>query len=209
MPLLPGRAALSSLAYRLGPARYYAPAYRFIAEDVAPERGAMLDVGCGPAWVAIHAATGRPDLDVVAIDTDQAMLAAADRNRGGRLNVTLRRMDAARIVYPDRTFEIAVAVQSAHHWRDPAAVFAELHRVLVEGGRLYVYEADPASEVPEGWIARRGPWPPDTLVRRNWARFGMDDAAFAHLRAVADASPFSGDVHEDRHGFYRRLVCSR
>lgn len=209
MPPLPGRAALASLAYRLGPARYYAPAYRFIAEDVAPPRGAMLDLGCGPGWVAIHAASDRPDLDVVAIDTDPAMLAAADKNRRGRLNVTLRQMDAARIVYPDRTFDVAVAVQSAHHWTDAARVFAEVHRVLAEGGRFFVYEADPAAAVPEGWIARRGPWPPEGLVRANWARFGMDEAAFASLRAVAEASPFSGDVAEDRHGFYRRLLCTR
>lgn len=209
MGLFPNRRELSALAYQLGPGRYYQPAYRFIAADIGVARGSVLDVGTGPGWVAIHLAAGRPEIDAVGIDVSDTMLGYAEANKRGRLNVTFRNMDATRIVYPERTFELAVAVQSAHHWKDPAAVFAEVHRVLVDGGKFYVYEANPASEVPEGWIARQGPFPPDSFVRRQWAKYGMDDARFAELRRVAEASPFGPDVAEEPHGFYRRLVCTR
>ncbi len=209
MPLLPDRRFWTALAYQMGPGRYYQPAYRFIANDIAVERGALLDVGTGPGWVAIHAASGRADVDAVGIDTCPHMLEFAEQNRQGRLNVTFRKMDATRIVYPERTFDAAVSVQSAHHWSDPAAIFAEVYRVLAEGGVFYVYEADPDAEVPPDWIARIGAFPPDAFIKRQWERFGMDAARWGALRAVAEASPFGPDIGDERHGFYRRLVCTR
>jgi ubiquinone/menaquinone biosynthesis C-methylase UbiE len=209
MSLLPDRAALTALAYQLGPSRYYQPAYRFIAADVGTERGSFLDVGTGTGWLAIHVASGRREVDAVGIDTSAPMLHYADSNKGDRLNVTFRKMDATNIVYPARTFESAAAVQSAHHWADPAGVFAEVHRVLVDGGRFYVYEADPEAEVPADWIARKGRLPPDAFLRRQWARFGMDTARWSNLRRFAEASPFGPDIDDERHGFYRRLVCTK
>lgn len=207
--MLPDRRFLTALAYQLGPGRVYQPAYRFIANDIAVERGALLDVGTGPGWVAIHAASGRAEVDAVGIDTCPHMLEFAEQNRRGRLNVTFRQMDATRIVYPERTFDAAVSVQSAHHWADPGAIFAEVYRVLADGGVFYVYEADPDADVPADWIARIGGFPPDALIKRQWARFGMGAARWDALRAVAAASPFGPDVGDERHGFYRRLVCTR
>jgi SAM-dependent methyltransferase len=210
MALFPeGRRSLTAYAYNMGPAVYYQPAYRFIVADIDVTSGAWLDIGCGPGWLCIHAAAGHPELDVIGIDTSKTMLAIAEANKRGRLNVTFREMDAAAIVYPAGTFEVVTAIQSAHHWADPAPILAEAHRVLVPGGRLLIYEADPEAEVPAEWIHRRGAWPPDFVVRRGWARFGMDQARWDTLRAAVAASPFGDDVSDERHGFYRRLVCTR
>jgi SAM-dependent methyltransferase len=210
MALLPeGRRSLTAYAYNMGPAVYYQPAYRFIAADIGLETGAWLDIGCGPGWLCIHAAAGRPELDVIGIDTSSTMLAIAEANKRGRLNVTFRNMDARAIVYPAGTFDVVTAVQSAHHWTEPAAILAEAHRVLVPGGRLFLYEADPEAAVPADWIRRRAGWPPDFFVRRQWARFGMDQARWDTLRGDVARSPFGDDVTDERHGFYRRLVCTR
>lgn len=210
MALLPeGRRSLTAYAYNMGPAVLYQPAYRFIAADIGLTAGAWLDIGCGPGWLCIHAAAGNPELDVIGIDTSETMLSLAETNKRGRLNVTLRKMDGGNIIYPAHTFAVVTAVQSAHHWKDPAAVFAEAHRVLVPGGRFYVYEADPEAEIPSDWIQRRAGWPPDAILRRRWRKWGMDQARWDALRAVATASPFGEDVAEERHGFYRRLVCTR
>jgi ubiquinone/menaquinone biosynthesis C-methylase UbiE len=193
----------------VGPGRYYQPAYRFIAADIGVERGAVLDVGCGPGWLAIHLAAGRPEVDAIGIDHCDHMLRFAEANKQGRLNVTFRKMEAAAVIYPERTFELAVAAQAAHHWTNAPAIFAEMYRVLVEGGKFYVYEADPESAVPADWIARTGPWPPDALVQRQWKKFGMGAESWAALRATAEASPFADGVADERHGFYRRLVCTK
>lgn len=210
MALFPeGRRSLTAYAYNMGPAVLYQPAYRFIAADIGLESGAWLDIGCGPGWLCIRAAAGHPELDVIGIDTSETMLGLAEDNKRGRLNVTFRKMDGANIIYPPHTFNVVTAVQSAHHWENPAGVFAEAHRVLVPGGRFYVYEADPEAEIPADWLHRRAGWPPDAVLRRRWRRYGMDQARWDALRSVATASPFGEDVAEERHGFYRRLVCTR
>lgn len=203
------RAELKTLAYELGPSRWYQPAYRFIVADIEQTQGAWLDIGCGTGWLGIYAARGNPSLDVVGIDTSPEMLRAASQNKRGRLNFTLREMNAENIVYPDRTFDVVTAVQSAHHWKNPDRIFAEASRVLVWGGRMFVYEADPAGEIPDGWVQKMGVWPPAALLRRQWGKYGMDQAAWDRLKASAVAVFGEESVVDERHGFYRRLVCSR
>jgi SAM-dependent methyltransferase len=210
MSLFPeGRRSLTAYAYQLGPAFAYQPAHRFIAADIDVSEGVWLDIGCGPGWLAIFAGAGKPELDVIGIDTSKTMIGIAENNKAGRLNITFREMSGADIVYPAHTFDVVTAVQSAHHWKDPAAVFAEAHRVLTLGGRFFVYEADPDAEIAPEWLNRRLGWPPDAVLRRRWRRWGMDQARWDALRAVATSSPFGEDVTEERHGFYRRLVCTR
>ncbi len=210
MALFPeGRRSLTAYAYNVGPAVLYQPAYRFIAADIGLEAGAWLDIGCGPGWLCVRAAAGHPELDVVGIDTSETMLSIADANKRGRLNVTLRKMDGAQIVYPAGTFDVVTAVQAAHHWKEPGPILAEAWRVLVPGGRFYLYEADPDGEIPSDWLHRRAGWPPNAILRRRWRRYGMDQPRWDALRAQVQASPFGDDVVDERHGFYRRLVCTR
>lgn len=209
MELFPeGRKSLTAWVYQLGPGRFYQPAYRYIAADIGVERGAVLDVGTGPGWLAIHLAAGRPDVDAVGIDVSDTMLQFAEANKQGRLNVTFRKMNAEDIVYPTGTFEVAVAVQAAHHWKNPDKIFAEVHRVLRPGARFYVYEADPDAELPPDWVTRRAGFPTEGYLRRAWAKYGMDQARWDELKRHALASPFGEDVVDERHGFYRRLVCT-
>lgn len=204
---LPLRERLRALVYDLGPGRWYQPAWRFIVADIDMSEGSWLEIGAGPGWMGVIAAAGRPGLDVVAIDTSAAMLERARLHREGHLNLTLRQMDAAHIVYPDGTFQVATAVQSAHHWQDAPGILREIRRVLAEDGRLFLYEADPDAEIPDGWIARCSGWPPEALLRRRWRRFGMDAARWeALVRQAAEVFP---SVSDERHGFYRRLVCTR
>ena len=198
--------AWSVRAYDLLPARYYQPAYRFIAGSLDLTAGALLDVGCGPGWVAIHASVGNPELDCVGIDTSAEMIRLADRNRAGRLNCTFKVMDAAEIVYPDATFDRVVAVQTMHHWDQPDAILAELHRVLKPGGRGIFLDADADADVPAGWIARKGPWPPDAWVKRMWRRHSLGAEGFAEMVRRAGALDA---VETDRLGFYRRLTLTR
>ena len=210
MFLLPeGRRSLAAYAYHIGPAHYYQPAYKYIVADGGVTEGSWLDIGCGPGWLAIHAGSGNAELDVIGIDTSETMIKLADTNKQGRLNVTFRHMDGADIIYPVHTFDVITAVQVAHEWSDPAKVLAECHRTLKDGGRLFVYEADPEADVPSDWVARRGGLPTDAMLKKSWQTNGMDGGAWAALKAQVEASPFGTNYVDERHGFYRRLVATR
>ena len=137
------------------------------------------------------------------------MVQVATKNKGSRLNVTIREMDAHDIKFPEGTFDVVTAVQTAHHWADQGAVIGEVFRVLKPGGRFYLYEADrEQDEIPEGWIQRRSGWPPRSVVIAGWRRFGMNENEWAEACARAQATDFSTMV-VDRHGFYRRMVMTK
>ena len=203
------RKRISDRLYQLGPGRYYQPAYRRIAEAIGLENGTFLDVGCGPGWLCLHVAAGKLDIDAVGIDHSPDMVSAARRNKGNRLNITIREMSAAAIKFPAETFDAAAAVQTIHHWNDVDGILAEVHRVLKDGGRFFLYEADKnCDEVPSGWVGRSGKWPPDALVLNGWRRFGMNEEEWAGLEVRVRRLGFRS-VRVDRHGFYRRMVLTK
>jgi SAM-dependent methyltransferase len=200
---------ISDLMYQVGPARYYQPAYAQIAQAIGLDDGVFLDVGCGPGWLCVHVGSGKPQVDAIGLDTSEQMVAHARRNKGPRLNVTIRKMDAMDIKFPEATFDVAAAVQSAHHWEDTNRVLSEVHRVLKPGGRFLIYEAERGrTDVPPGWVEKKRGWPPDRVVTTGWKRFGMDDAEWAGLEVAVRAIGFSNVVC-DIHGFYRRMTLTK
>ena len=203
------RKRVSDKIYRFGPALYYQPAYAQIASSIGLEDGKLLDVGCGPGWLCVHVAAGRPDVDAVGIDHSPQMVQAARQNKGPCLNVTIREMGGEDIKFPEATFDVVTAIQTAHHWESPLAVLQEVYRVLIPGGRLFLYEADREQKtVPDGWIRRRSGWPPPSVVVAGWRRFGMNEQEWADMRKVVHSMDFSNCVF-DRHGFYRRMVLTK
>ena len=137
------------------------------------------------------------------------MVAEATRNKGPRLNISFREMDGSAIKFPEATFDVVTAVQTAHHWRDPVAVLNEIFRVLKPGGRFYLYEANRAETiVPEGWIRKRSGWPPSALVIAGWRRFGMNEDEWATLSSMVRSMAFSNMVF-DQHGFYHRMMLTK
>jgi ubiquinone/menaquinone biosynthesis C-methylase UbiE len=108
--------------------------------EVGPS-DAVLDVGCGPGR-GVQVAAARAGRGLVAgVDVSEVMVRqAARRNRAavaaGR--VELRRADAVRLPFPDGRFTRAGSVNSVQFWTPPERGFAELHRVLVPGGRVAI-----------------------------------------------------------------------
>jgi SAM-dependent methyltransferase len=94
-------------------------------------RTRLLDVACGPGWLAASAAQrGAP---VVGIDMSQAMLAeAAARNPG----IEFRVGDAENLPFRDQELDVVAMNFGLLHLGRPEAAIAEAFRVLRAGGRF-------------------------------------------------------------------------
>ena len=198
----------ANLSGRLGASNWIQPAYRAIAAEVELEEGAFLDLGAHGGWICIHVASGKPELDAIGIVEDDEAAHKADSHKQRRLNVTFRIMNPAEITYPMDTFQAVLAHAIVPTWPDTAAILAEVHRVLTPGGRMLIYDPLPEADIPDGWVERKGAWPPEALVRRHLRRGAMNDEQWSALKAAIKGSPFGGG-QEGSHGFYRRLVLKK
>lgn len=110
-----------------------------LAEHARVDSGAtVIDVGTGTGFVAAGFA-GRATT-VVGVDNSPAMLAVARHNLDAldAHNVTLLKGNLDALPFPDASFDAAVANMVLHHADDPAAMIAEMVRVVRPGGRIAI-----------------------------------------------------------------------
>lgn len=130
------------------------PLYRQVADEVValpglvttPEISAVLEIGSGPGELALEVARRLPGGEVVGVDLAAAMIdRASERARAERLDqrVRFQLADAAALPLANDSFDVVVSTLSLHHWSDPAAVFAEIARVLRPGGVALIYDLRP------------------------------------------------------------------
>jgi ubiquinone/menaquinone biosynthesis C-methylase UbiE len=118
--------------------------YRRLARDAAALAGdgaTVLDIGTGPGVLLVELATLRPDLRVTGVDPSADMVAAARRKLtgfGDRADAAVG--EAARLPFPDGSFDLVLSSLSLHHWQRPADAAPELRRVLRPGGKVCVYD---------------------------------------------------------------------
>jgi arsenite methyltransferase len=108
----------------------------------------VLDIGSGPGLLAqeMTAMVG-PLGRVCGIDSSGAMVAMAESRCAGKPWAEFRTADAAKLPYPDASFDAAVSTQVYEYVRDIAAALGELHRVLRPGGRAVILDTDYGSLV--------------------------------------------------------------
>jgi ubiquinone/menaquinone biosynthesis C-methylase UbiE len=82
--------------------------------------------------------------DIVGIDLSSEMLEAANRNiqKQNIRNISLHKMDATELAFPDEHFDIAMSSFALHEMDDQLRnqVLREIHRVLKSSGKLYLVE---------------------------------------------------------------------
>ncbi len=112
----------------------------------------VLDIGPGDGWPSLPVARDRPGTMVVGVDPSPRRARVCAEN-AARLEVANARFlvgDADRLPFASATFDAVVAASSLEEASDPAAVVAELARVLRPGGVLRASYQDwrlPASEL--------------------------------------------------------------
>jgi SAM-dependent methyltransferase len=146
----------------------------------------VVDVGCGPGRFLREAA--ERGATAVGVDPSSQMRRLAGRRmpKGLRSAVTVQDGTAEHLPLDDASATVAWAVASYHHWNDPDAGLAELHRVLEPGGRLLVAER---LARPRGWFQHHA---------LGWT-------AAERLVAMAERAGFT-EVAATRHSLGRRQL---
>jgi ubiquinone/menaquinone biosynthesis C-methylase UbiE len=142
---------LSTPAWAMLTQRLIVP--RLWADAVLPERADVLQLGCGAGGETEGWARRFPSWRITATDYDPDMVTRAAQRLvflGERVRV--EQADATGLPYPDRTFDLVVAVHVWHHVGDWRTATAEAHRVLRPDGALlladFVVPAGIAPKVP-------------------------------------------------------------
>ena len=131
--------------------------------DIQPD-DFLLEIGVGPG-LGIERAAGKAYNGLAAgIDLSETMIGQARRRnaRGiGEGHIELRQADVSNLPYEENSFDKVFAINSLHHWPDPASGLRECRRVLKAGGLVAIIE-QPHGVQSEAAIRRRG----DELVRQ-------------------------------------------
>lgn len=183
----------------------FAPVYPVIAGQIV-ERckvrdGLCMDLGCGPANLAIALAklTG---LSFFAIDFSPSILAYARENilrEGLAERITPLVGDVHRLPFADGVASLVVSRGSMPFWENRVAAFSEIKRVLAPGGRCYVGgglgSSQLAEEIDREMLRRGADWQNGPKRRqRNMNRNPMEwrgimeDAGITHYERILDDS---------------------
>lgn len=122
----------------------FAPIYPILAEQIIDEccitRGICIDVGSGPALLALKLAK-RVNLIICALDISEEMLKMARENaRKASLNgkVVPICSDIHAMPFKDRSADLIISRGSLPFWRDKVQAFREIYRVLKVGGTTFI-----------------------------------------------------------------------
>jgi ubiquinone/menaquinone biosynthesis C-methylase UbiE len=108
----------------------------------------VLDIGSGPGLLAYDMASAvGPDGRVSGIDASPAMAGMSAKRCLSQAWAEFRTADAARLPYPDDSFDAAVSTQVYEYVPDVPAALGELFRVLRPGGRALILDTDYGSLV--------------------------------------------------------------
>jgi ubiquinone/menaquinone biosynthesis C-methylase UbiE len=111
------------------------------ALEIASPAGVALDIGTGPADIAILLARRAPGLRILGIDLGDRMLDYARANVQRALvadRVEIRKADAKATGLPSASFDLVISNSLVHHIPEPAALFAEVARLAAPGAGLFI-----------------------------------------------------------------------
>ncbi|MBI4585911.1 MAG: class I SAM-dependent methyltransferase [Planctomycetes bacterium] len=137
-------------------------------------RGRAVDLGTGPAGIALELCARAPGWRVVAVDASKAMLVEARREirqAGLAGAIELLLADAIRTEAPSAGFDLVFSNSLLHHLSDPWSFWAEAWRLARPGGWIAIQDLfRPSSAAAARKIVRRHAGSDSALLRKLFYR---------------------------------------
>jgi trans-aconitate methyltransferase len=168
--------------------------------------GRALDLGCGPADIAVQLALRHQALHIDAVDGSEAMLSWAQRaveqaGVGERVHLAQRVLGGA--VSTARDYDLVISNSLLHHLFDPALLWREVAAALRPGAFVHVMDLmRPGSDAAARALVEQYSSDEPEVLKRDFlaslhAAFTLDEAR-AQLRA-AKLGWLSVEAISDRH----------
>ena len=193
------RKRVSDGLYQVGPGRYYQPTYRRIAEAFVPQEGQVVDLGCGPGWVAVRMAERAPRVEVIGIDP--AKIWSPRDETEDMSTICVERMDGAQMSLESNTVDVVMASRPRNWTRADAVLGDRAYSQAI--GTPRARSGPPCPRGPR-WMdsTPRGFGHPPVVLQVGGARDGRRRVVFGEDR-IAQASTHSGPAlysHDHRGG---------
>jgi len=172
--------------------------------------GRLIEVGAGFGRLADEYSGYR---EVVLCDSSQTLLDAGRERFGTDERLTFVLGDAYRLPFLDASFDALVCVRVAHHFEDPARVFAEFARVLRPAGILVLEFANKRHlKSIVKYVVRRQRWSPFTPESFEYRPLHFDHSPGEVRRSLGEAGFRVGPIRTAslfRIGVLKRRVPAR
>ncbi len=115
----------------------------------------ILDVGCGPGFLARELASRSLKNEVIGIDTSTIAVKMARKNTKSLKNVSFVIGSVVKLPFPKDYFDIVICKDTLHHFSNVKTAIKEMFRVVKPGGFLYIH--DLRRDVPNYLLKRVTP----------------------------------------------------
>jgi phosphoethanolamine N-methyltransferase len=160
----------------------------------------VLDIGCGSGAIAVLMVRDLGAAEVVGIDVEDQVCAAAQRRvDGAGLGecITIRQVTPGPLDFPDHSFDVVYSKDSIIHIPDKEALAADVFRVLKPGGWFAASD----------WLMSHDGTPSPEMARY----IALEDLDFAmaspaRYRAALDAAGFQNIALRNRNPWYAEVA---
>lgn len=179
-------------------AKMYPLFAREIVEKFGMTEGVFLDVGTGSAAMAIEIAK-ITDMSILALDAEPEAIEMARDNCGmhgvpeGRIRFVLSPVE--KMALPDGAADLVFSRGSIPFWKDLAAAFGEIQRVVAPGGKAMVGCGFSHYQSLEDVRNMRPQWTPDVLAERTRWKKGT-----LLVDSLREAAVESYEIVDDEYG---------
>ena len=170
-------------------------------------KGAILDLGCGPAAIPLRLAKLFPDCEIHGVDGAQAMLVQAEKTvRQEGLEKRIRLFEGSlpnRLPLPQSRYSIVISNSFLHHLADPMVLWQAIHAYGSADAAVLVLDLlrptgnKEAQLVVDSHLPDAPPTLRQDMLRSLHAAFTLDEvraqlqqAQLAESLALAMATPF-------------------